>query len=139
MREYLDLFCACASVSPTMRDHNSERRKTSQARLASAPTSRCPGLFFPRRAWGGEFTFWLDREGSRTGSSSSSELPESMDSNGFLKLSTVSQNWTNNERSFLSMNSMKYDKDVDDAHRGVKSIDPYFEGMTQIVGHRYEP
>src|SRR5258708_27023759 len=44
--------------------------------------------------------------------SSSPDESEFTASSGFLKLSTVSQNWTKRERLRRSMNSMKYDKEV---------------------------
>ena len=53
-----------------------------------------------------------DKEGSLNASSSSSELSESTDSKGFLKLSTVSQNCTSKERLRLSINSMKYEREL---------------------------
>lgn len=54
----------------------------------------------------------LELEGSCRGSSSSPDEPESIDSKGFLKLSTVSQNCTSKDRCRRSMNSMRYDKEL---------------------------
>jgi hypothetical protein len=54
----------------------------------------------------------LELDLSCIGSSSSPDDPESMDSNGFLKLSTVSQNWTSKDRCRRSINSMKYEREL---------------------------
>ena len=61
------------------------------------------------------FLAGLDRDPpalTNNASSSSSELSESTDSKGFLKLSTVSQNCTSKERLRLSINSMKYEREL---------------------------
>lgn len=46
------------------------------------------------------------------GSSSSSDDAESIASKGFLKLSTVSQNWTSNDLWRRSINSIKYESEL---------------------------
>ena len=57
-------------------------------------------------------SFNVDEEVSVRGSDSESEDEEATDSSGFLKLSTVSQKCTSSDRPRLSMNSMKYDKEL---------------------------